>query len=316
MKNLKYIFGLTLCSLIVIVGCKEDTFEFGDLSAPSNLVINTEIVGESAENPSGDGSGEVIISLSANNAITYHIGIKKIDDFTDVNYSVLSSGILNQKFTSPGINTYRISVIAYGPGGTATNASKDITVRSDFVPDAYIVTALTNDASKIWVVNKDLPSHFGVDDFTKSEYTETAWWWSAGPDEKVDDFNCFYTATFNFTKSSNGTYSLTVDSPDGILTKTGDLAGGLPGIPDTGDEDCYDYVGGTSSFDFIPSSSPISADTSTKTAIQLSGTETFIGYGATLKEYEILQITTDFMYLRVQGTETGNSWYLKLKPAQ
>ncbi len=97
-------------------------------------------------------------------------------------------------------------------------------------------------------------------------------------------------------------------------TKTGDLAGGLPGIPSTGGEACYSYGGGTSSFSFVPSSSGIASSTpSTKTAILLSGSNTFIGYGAVLKEYEILSITPTSLYLRVQGTETGNSWYLKLK---
>jgi hypothetical protein len=47
----------------------------------------------------------------------------------------------------------------------------------------------------------------------------------------------------------------------------------------------------------------------------LSGVDTFIGYGAVQKEYEILVITPTYLYVRVQGTETGNAWYLKLKPA-
>jgi len=91
------------------------------------------------------------------------------------------------------------------------------------------------------------------------------------------------------------------------------LAGGLPGIPASGAEACYSYGGGSSSFSFVPSSSGIAASTpSTKTAILLSGNNTYIGYGAQLKEYEILSITPTSMYLRVQGTETGNAWYLKL----
>jgi hypothetical protein len=45
----------------------------------------------------------------------------------------------------------------------------------------------------------------------------------------------------------------------------------------------------------------------------LAGTNTFIGYGSLQKEYEILSVTATAMYLRVQGTETGNAWYLKLK---
>ena len=45
MKNIKYILGLFLFTLVIITGCKEDTYEFGDLVNPSNIVINTEIVG-------------------------------------------------------------------------------------------------------------------------------------------------------------------------------------------------------------------------------------------------------------------------------
>jgi hypothetical protein len=52
---------------------------------------------------------------------------------------------------------------------------------------------------------------------------------------------------------------------------------------------------------------------STKVAIALSGNSTFIGYGAVQKVYEIMSIDANYMYLRVQGTETGNAWYLKLK---
>ena len=112
-----------------------------------------------------------------------------------------------------------------------------------------------------------------------------------------------------------------VTTPDGAFTKTGSLTT-LPGIPGSGDEGCYNYGGGTSAFSFVPASSgaPVvvtNADnsTSTQTSILLSGVDTFIGYGAVQKEYEILVITSTYMYLRVQGTETGNAWYLKLKPA-
>jgi hypothetical protein len=117
------------------------------------------------------------------------------------------------------------------------------------------------------------------------------------------------------TKVSSNAYSLTVATPDGAFTKTGKYAS-LPGIPATGDEGCYSYGGGTSDFSFAPSSSGIPATApSTKTAIVLSGANTFVGYGSSLKEYEILVITSTNMYLRVQGTETGNAWYIKMIPA-
>jgi len=53
----------------------------------------------------------------------------------------------------------------------------------------------------------------------------------------------------------------------------------------------------------------------TQTAILLSGSTVYIGYGSLQKEYEIVEITPTVMKLRIQGTETGNAWYLTLIPA-
>lgn len=311
MKNIKYITGLFL-TIAFFVSCGEETYEFGDLLAPSNMVINTDIIGQSSANPDGDGSGQVIISVTADNAITYHIGFNKLDDYGNVTLAVLKGGIITKKFTDPGINTYRITVVAYGKGGVSSNLTKDIAVRSDFVPDAAIVTALTNDSSKTWIVDKDVPGHLGVAPWEAF----TPIWWTAGVDEKLACCSCFYTSKFTFTKNSNGTFKLNVVSPDGAFTKTGALTF-LPGIPASGDEGCYsEYTGGTSNFNFVPASSGAPGSTpSTQTSIKLADHNTFIGYGATLDEYEILEFTSSYMYIRVQGTETGNSWYLKLKPA-
>jgi hypothetical protein len=314
MKNIKYTIGVIILLVAIIAGCKEDTYEFGELVAPSNLEINADIIGISDANPNGDGSGNVVINVSAKDAITYHIGFNKIDDFSAVNYKVVASGTLSHKFTDPGVNTYRISVIAFGPGGIATNLTKDITVRSDYVPDPEVVTAITNDNSKTWVVDKDVPGHFGVGPWGE----KSPIWWTAGINEKADCCNCFYTAQFTFTKNANGTYLLTVNAPDGAFTKTGSLTN-LPGIPSSGDEGCYsEYTGGSSSFNFVPSSSGIAVDDtypSTQIAIKIASNDAYIGYGALQSEYEILVAQSDYLYLRVQGTETGNGWWLKLKPA-
>jgi len=178
-------------------------------------------------------------------------------------------------------------------------------------PSADVLSILTGGTSKTWVVDPTIPAHFGVGPWDNSSVTPA--WWAAQVNEKLSCCPCFYTSKFTFTKVADDNYALTVATPDGAYTKTGALAGGLPGIPETGDEACYTYSGGTSSFSLIPSSSEIPSPTSTETSILLAGVNTFIGYGATSKEYEILQITDTTLYLRVQGTETGNAWYLKLK---
>ena len=282
----------------------------GDLTPPSDIVITTTIAGQDANHPDGDGSGDVNIELSGKDVLAYYIDYNAADG---VSPEFLNTNQVTKKYTSVGVNTYRITVVAYGKGATSSVVTKDITLRSDFTPDAEIVTDLVGDGSKTWSIDKDVAGHFGVGPWSATSVTPE--WYAAAPNEKAGCCNCFYTASFTFAKdAASGTYSLTVASPNGAFTKTGALAGGLPGIPSSGDEGCYNYSGGTSAFSFVPSSSGIAASApSTKTAILLAGNNTYIGYGAVQKEYEILSITPTTVKLRVRGTETGNAWYMTLK---
>jgi hypothetical protein len=306
LQNTKYLFAFAM--LLVIGSCKKKEYSMGNLTAPSEVTINTKIIGVDATHPNGDGSGDVEITLAGKNALSYKIDYDAGDG---IDLAFLSNGKTTKKYTKIGLNTYRITVVAYGPGGTATTVTKEIQVRSDFIPSPAIVSNLTGTGSKSWKVDKDIPAHFGVGPWSTTSVTPE--WWSASVNEKVSCCNCFYTASFTFTQVSAGNYTLTIATPDGAFTKTGSLAGGLPGIPSSGGEACYSYGGGTSAFSFVPSGSGIAASSSTKTAILLSGNNTFIGYGAVQKEYEILSISANSLYLRVQGTETGNAWYIKLK---
>ncbi|TDD95517.1 hypothetical protein [Flavobacterium cellulosilyticum] len=310
--NIKYIIGAFFLLFFLVTSCTEETYSLGELKAPTNIVINTEVVGKDATHPNGNGTGQVKISITGDNILGSKIDY---DANNAVEWVILPSNSVTKTFDSAtGINTYKVTVVVSGIGGTSTNLTKDITVRYDFTPDPVIVTNVTNNSSKSWVVDKSVAGHLGVGPWSGSVTPE---WYAAAINEKAACCNCLYTTKFTFAKvAATGTYTLTVASPDGIFTKTGALAGGLPGIPATGDEGCYPYAGGTSDFVFSGSSTGIAASTpSTQVAIKLSGTNTFIGYGATLKAYEIMVVTPTYMYLRVQGTETGNAWYLKLKPA-
>jgi hypothetical protein len=317
MKNTFKTVFVIAALVLIYSACKKQEYSMGDLSAPSNIVITTEVVGQDATHPDGDGSGNVNITVTADNALAYKVGYnaKKSTDFV----AISSSGKVTKKFTKTGINTYTIAAIVYGKGGSSSTAEASVTVRSDFTPDPALVTALTGSGSKTWVVDKDIPAHFGVGPWNVESIRPE--WWAGAVDEKLSCCPCFYTATFTFTKvASAGTYNLKVTT-DAAFTKTGALAGGLPGIPVGGAEGCYDYPGGTTDFSFVPASSGAPAvpsvpanSPSTQTSIMLSGVETYIGYGAVLKEYEILTFSETTLYLRVQGTETGNAWYIKMKP--
>lgn len=307
--KIKY-FSAIIALLLLVSSCRKKDYSLGDLAAPSDVVINTEIVGQDATHPNGDGSGDVKISITGKNALSYKVDY---DANTAVDLVFLPTGSTTRKYTTLGTNTYRLTAVAYGKGGTSTTVTKDIIVRSDFTPDPTLVANLTGGTAKTWIVEKEVAGHFGVGPWNSTSVTPE--WYAAAPFEKAACCNCFYTATFTFAKvAATGTYTLQVATPDGAFTKTGGLAGGLPGIPASGAEGCYSYGGGTSAFSFIPSGSGIASGApSTKTAILLAGNNTFIAYGAQLKEYEIMSISATKMYLRVQGTETGNAWYLKLR---
>lgn len=301
-------------ALVLFTGCKEEEYTLGALSSPENLIITTEVVGQNDANPYGDGSGLVKISATADNAMTYRIGYTEVADLNaSPTLEAMPKGSVNKKFSKLGNVTYRITVVAYGAGGASTVATKDITVKSVFNPDPTIVANLTGGSSKTWKVDASVPGHMGVGPYNKETWTPE--WWSAAINEKAACCNCFYTASFTFTQVNPTTFTINSTTPDGALSKTGTLSG-IPGMPASGEEGCYPYAGGTGAFSFIEASAGLPADVTTSTSILLADNSTFIGYGATKKEYEILEITSDYMYLRVQGTETGNAWYLKLIPVQ
>lgn len=306
-KTLKYLLGIFVI-VITLYRCTDTTYTMGDLTAPTDLVITTEIAGATTATPNGDGSGNVKITISANNALAYKVDY---DANNAVDLVYLSSGTTTKKYATLGLNTYRITAVAYGKGGTSSTTTKDVTVQSNFNVAPAIPDNLTGGTSKTWVVDKSVAGHMGVGPWTGSVVPE---WWAATVNEKVATANCLYTSTFKFSKDvATGNYTLQVTNPDGAFTKTGALTT-LPGIPATGAEACYTYTGGTSNFSFIPASTGIAAATpSTQTSILLAGNTTYIGYGAVQKEYEIMALTATYMYLRVQGTETGNAWYIKLK---
>jgi hypothetical protein len=308
-KIVKYLLvGLMVFS--IPFSCTNTNYSLGDLTAPSGIVITAEVVGATTASPSGDGSGDVKITITAKDALSYKVDY---DANTPLDLVYLPTGAVTKKYTNLGLNTYRITAVVYGKGGTSSSLTKDVSVRSDFTVASNIVTSLTNGTSRTWVVDKSVAGHFGVGPWSNTSAGPE--WWAASVNEKVACCNCFYTATFTFVKvASTGAYTLQVTSPDGIFTKTGSNST-VPGIPGSGDEGCYSYAGGTSAFTFGPSSTGVAASApSTKTAIFLGGNNTFIGYGSLQREFEIMSISSTAMYLRAQGTETGNAWYIKLKP--
>ena len=98
-------------AMVLILSCNGDTADEGAANnlKPSNLSIDVEIVGQSSENPNGDGSGEVNLTFQATNATLYKILIEgQLKEST--------SNTLSYIFTDEGTHDYSIVVSAYNQG--------------------------------------------------------------------------------------------------------------------------------------------------------------------------------------------------------
>lgn len=194
MKNIKYILGLFL-TLAIFASCEEETFEFGDIIAPSNLQITAEIVGQDV-NPTGDGTGVVHLNVTADNAITY----KFVYNGTE---KTSATGKMTYSFGTTGTETYTITVLAFGKAGVSSSETIQLDVLVVYEPPADLLTMLTGDSSRSWRIKAEAQGHFGVGPGDGFEPI----WWAANPNDK-DGWGA-YDDTFEF--NVDGTFSHTTN---------------------------------------------------------------------------------------------------------
>jgi chitodextrinase len=153
--KIKLFIVLFLAAGIFIVACKKTEYSLGELKSPSGLSLTTAITGVDASNPNGNGSGTVLITAAASNAITYNI------DFGDGKIQTVPSGVITYKYTNPGTYDYTVTVNAVGTAGIISTISKKIKVFVAFEIPAAILQSLTSGSSKIWITDKDAVGHQG-----------------------------------------------------------------------------------------------------------------------------------------------------------
>ncbi len=113
---------IALLSFFLLFSCSSDNGDGGNSGSttPSNIQIQVTKVGATPSLPNGDGSGDVIITVTADNANDYNIAI---------NGQVLNAanGLFNYSFSTVGTNTYTIIASAYN-GLNFVSTSVDVTV--------------------------------------------------------------------------------------------------------------------------------------------------------------------------------------------
>lgn len=281
--------------LIGLGSCTEEEYSFGDIVTPTDLALTTGIVGLDASNPNGNGTGAVVITATAKNAITYRI------DFGDGISKMVSSGTITYKYTNPGTSEYTITINAVGTAGTTSTISKKIKVFVAFEIPANIIEALTNKSTKTWITANDTPGHFGVgpaDGFSPT-------WYAAAPNERDP---MAYDDEITFTKDALNNISMTVNNKGmtfiiGAATKYYGFTGGDGVYPLN--------TGGTKKLAFMNATSNSTSDNSTQIQFIVPGNG-IINFGTGATTYEILSISSSKLHIRNIGAD-GNAWYQILK---
>ena len=198
MKKNKFL--LVFISLITFFSCQENDYSYGEIIAPSNINITADVVGADASNPDGDGSGIVNFSVTADNAVSFKYVVNGAE-------FVSLSGKQKISFSTLGLNTYTVTVVASGTAGITSTKSIQVQVLSTYsAPDDLKAKLFGFDAanpsaasSKTWKIQAAKPGHFGLGPVGGSIPTE---WYGAAANEK--DGLGMYDDRFTF--NSDGTF--------------------------------------------------------------------------------------------------------------
>lgn len=294
-----------LTSAIMIAGCQEDDSTIGNITTPANLEISYEIQGADAANPNGDGSGIVSFNASAENTISY----KYV--FPDRTTEVGTSGVTEKRFTTPGLNTYNVIVVASGAGGISTTGTVEIEVQSDF-SDPETVDLLTGGDQKIWYWSASEVAHFGVGP-NSSDPTQNYFWYFFAVEPFGLDYpaaSCAYDDRFIFSlEGEQLRYTYENQGATFFNRSYASVAGG-----NSPDDNCYEFdTSGEKTVNLSPSESVVAANNipgqTTGTVMNFSDGG-FMGYYIGTSSYEILSITSNRMVVRaIQGNDPGLAWY-------
>ncbi|SDS23662.1 hypothetical protein SAMN04515667_1717 [Formosa sp. Hel1_31_208] len=320
MNRLKYI-GIMLFSFLLITTCQDEDKEFGNITAPTNLSLSFEIVGQSLDNPNGDGSGFVVFTATADNALNYRF------TFSD-NSSDESSytGVTTHRFSVQGIVTYTVSVIATGTGGASSTTSVTLDVVSAFDDqEAKIFLTGGPGLSKTWYPKVDENGHLGVGPTLEQDGNDDGslnghWFpqydstnaFGKCDDEDTDCF-CDQDMTFSLDENNQLTYTHNNNGQSFFNWAHCDATGQqCDEFVDT----CFDFdTTGVSDVTIIPSSTDWSqiADPDFPaprgSVMNFSG-NAFMGYYTGVSSYEILEIEEDYLYVRFyDAVNPVLAWY-------
>ena len=283
-----FIIALAMVSCEIDSFSEESQFEFGDITAPSNLTLSAEIVGGGT----GDGSGGVHFTASATGALNYKFVYNGQE-------TIASDGKMTYNFAIIGTHDYTVSVIAMGIAGTQTSLSQTITVLSLYDPPAELVSVLSDKPLRILA---EEGAHFGVGPLDATSGV----WYAANPYDK--ETSGMYDDRYSFSAyNSGGTFSHNTGAD-------GEVFGKAPALQrwwgDKGAEVnacCNEHE--NYPLDSYDSAYTLSAPGGVET---ISIEKGFLGFCVANGNYQILARTSTTLFLKTTYADENNAWFVLL----
>ncbi len=301
MKQIKILHCIPLIFVLLFSSCGSDEdYEIGNAQAPSNLALTVV--------PMQDGSGNVEVSFSSDNAITHIVKFYNITDPNNIQEStqqITQSENTSQyliKVGQSGQQTFKAIYYAFGVGGVMDSIETQFDIFTNFELPSEVVQYLTAGSSKTWYWDRNNAGHLGVGPPDGSSDS----WYSAPDNSKPD---CLYDDEIIFTLSGENISVEVLNFGQSFLHV--DHQQNMVGQQDTEDA-CFDYtMPGSVSVNFAEATSGLGSDVSTQIQMTLGGGG-FLSYGLETNEYEILSISDQELYVRTLETAPDGSlraWY-------
>jgi hypothetical protein len=297
-KKINYTATILALFCILWMSCKKTQYKFGEVKTPTDFTITAVPVGITAALPNGNGTGNVTITATAKNALSYTI------DYGDgSNVETVPTGISTHRYSKSNTGTYNftVTVNAIGTGGAISTLTKTFTVYIVFQLDPAVIQKLTNGSSRIWISDKGATGHFGVgpnDQFAPI-------WYAAAPDSREA---CAYDDEITFSKDVNNNMFINVDNKgQSFIIGAATSFYGL-----SGPDNCYSITTiGVKPLAFANATSTSTPAISTRLQFSVPGNG-IINFATGGTTYELLELTATTMHIRNIGAD-GNAWYQRLK---
>ncbi|MBT8255259.1 MAG: glycoside hydrolase family 16 protein, partial [Bacteroidia bacterium] len=267
---------LLICLLLVSTACQNDDTTFGEVIAPTNLVINVDIA--------NDFSGVVTITATAENAIYYHVYFQQ-----GIDPVVVSEGEeATFRYTVSGIYSQEIVVIAFGKGGVSSSKSIIIDLEVQLMIEEGTLLNIAGEANqgKRWIWDSSNAGHFGVGDPAENFPN----FFVAGPNQ-LDP--CMYDDVLIFSHDGNNNYRFQLETLGATFINWSEVKRFFPEAePQEFVDECRNID------DQIEVDTDFSIIEDTNGERTLSVTNSTMSYWSGATEYIILELTDEKLVIR------------------